>query len=110
MTEKTSSQKRRKYDSDFKTEVLKMVAHGKPVAEISQALGIGENLIYRWKSKQRQASSTETKGKKESIDVWQEVENLRRKLQQSEMEREILKKALALQAGPFSAARVKASL
>jgi transposase len=101
MTDKTSSKQRRKYDSDrraapFKTEVLKMVAHGKPVAEISQALGIGENLIYRWKSKQRQASCSETKGKKESLDLWQEVENLRRKLQQSEMEREILKKALAI--------------
>jgi transposase len=96
MTEKTSSQKRRKYDSDFKTEVLKMVANGKPVAEISQALGIGENLIYRWKSKQRQASSKEAKGKKESLDVWQEVEELRTKLRQTEMERDILKKALAI--------------
>jgi transposase len=96
MKKKDISPKRRKYDSDFKTEVLKMVAAGKPVAEISQALGIGENLIYRWKSKQRQAFSTEIKGKKESLDVWQEVENLRRKLQQTEMEREILKKALAI--------------
>ena len=96
MTEKTNSKQRRKYDSGSQTEVLKMVAHGKPVAEISQALGIGENLIYRWKSKQRQASSSETKGKNESLDVWQEIENLRRKLQQSEMEREILKKALAI--------------
>lgn len=96
MTEKTSTKKRRKYDSDFKTEVLKMVANGKPVAEISQALGIGENLIYRWKSKQRHLSSKEAKGKKESLDVWQEVEELRTKLRQTEMERDILKKALAI--------------
>ncbi len=57
MTQKTSSKKRRKYEADFKAEVLLMVASGKPVTEISQALGIGDNIIYRWKSKQRQASS-----------------------------------------------------
>jgi len=47
MTEKNSSTKRCKYDAEFKAEVLKMVASGKPVTEISQALGIGENIIYR---------------------------------------------------------------
>jgi transposase len=95
MTEKASTKNRRKYDSDFKSEVLKMVANGKPVSEVSQALGIGENLIYRWKSKQRQVSFQPAKGNKE-IDVWQEVDQLREKLRQTEMERDILKKALAI--------------
>jgi transposase len=95
MTDKTSSKKRRKYDADFKAEVLKMVASGKPVTEISQALGIGENIIYRWKSKQRQVSSQQ--GKVGQVtDVWQEVDQLREKLRQTELEREILKKALAI--------------
>jgi transposase len=95
MTEKTSSKKRRKYDADFQAEVLKMVATGKPVAEISQALGIGENIIYRWKSKQRQVSSQQSKTG-QVADVWQEVDQLREKLRQTELERDILKKALAI--------------
>ncbi len=95
MTDKTSSKKRRKYDADFKAEVLKMVASGKPVTEISQALGIGENIIYRWKSKQRQVSSQQGKAG-QVTDVWQEVDRLREKLRQTELEREILKKALAI--------------
>jgi transposase len=95
MTEKTSSKKRRKYDADFKAEVLKMVASGKPVTEISQALGIGENIIYRWKSKQRQVSSQQSKAG-QVADVWHEVDQLREKLRQTELEREILKKALAI--------------
>jgi transposase len=51
MQAQTTLKKRRKYDADFKAEVLKMIENGKLVAEISQSLGIGENLIYRWKSK-----------------------------------------------------------
>ena len=102
MTEKTSQKKRRKYDADFKAEVLKMVASGKPVSEISQALGIGENLVYRWKSKQRLSSIAGTKGKKE-VDVWQEVDQLREKLRQTELERDIWTSRRAPASGPKKA-------
>jgi transposase len=95
MSEKTNVQKRRKYDADFKSEVIKMVASGRSVIEVSQALGIGENVIYRWKKEQRDTSLDRTKGKKE-VDVWQEVDQLRERLRQTEMERDILKKALAI--------------
>ena len=100
MSEKTNVKKRRKYDADFKSEVIKMVASGRSVIEVSQALGIqalgiGENVIYRWKKEQRDASLDRTKGKKE-VDVWQEVDQLRERLRQTEMERDIFKKALAI--------------
>src|SRR3954453_9083719 len=42
--------KRRKYDASFKQEVLQMIYNGRPVSEVAQRLGIGENIIYRWKS------------------------------------------------------------
>ncbi|SFE51568.1 transposase [Spirosoma endophyticum] len=41
---------RRKYDADFKNEVIKMLTNGQTAAYISKALGISENLIYRWKN------------------------------------------------------------
>ncbi len=90
MSGKSNPRKRRKYDEDFKAEVLKMVASGKPVTEISHSLGIGENIIYRWKSKQVQFSKELANGKKE-LDVWQQFEQLQDKLRQTEMERDILK-------------------
>ena len=90
MTQKTSSTKRRKYDTDFKAEVLQIVASGKPVSEISQALRIGDNIIYRWTSKQRQVSTPQGKAG-QVADVWQEVDKLREKLRQTELERDILK-------------------
>lgn len=105
MTQKTSSTKRRKYDAKFKAEVLKMVASGKPVSEISQALAIGDNIIYGWKSKQRQVPSQQGKAG-QVADVRQAVDQLREKLRQTELERDILdpmlthvcwsKKALAI--------------
>ena len=55
MEEKNQGSRRRKYDADFKAEVLKMVANGQSVAYASKALGISENIIYRWKQ--------QTKGK-----------------------------------------------
>jgi transposase len=99
MEEKTKGLSRRKYDADrqaalFKAEILKMVANGQTVPYVSKALGVSENLIYRWKS--------ETKGKKKvelesaSTLLSQENQQLKERVRQLEIEREILKKALAI--------------
>jgi transposase len=51
MKEKSEGVKHRKYDASFREEVVKMVLSGRPVGEVAQSLGIGENLIYRRKSR-----------------------------------------------------------
>ncbi len=51
MKEKKKAQ-RRKYDAEFKQQVLQMIGNGRPVREVAESLGIGENLIYRWRSHQ----------------------------------------------------------
>ncbi len=56
MKEKKGKEQRRKYDAEFKQQVLQMIANGRPVREVAESLGIGENLIYRWRRHQ------ETKG------------------------------------------------
>ena len=89
MKEQTTKVKRRKYDAACKQEVLQMVLHGRAVQEVSQSLGIGENLIYRWKSR---AKATST-----AVDVaFTEQEALHKRIGELEMERDILKKALAI--------------
>jgi transposase len=94
MKEKNKGLQRRKYDADFKTEVLKMVTSGQPVAYVSQALGVSESLIYRWKQK--------TKGKEkaafqdDSTPLSVENQQLKERVRQLETERDILKKALAI--------------
>ena len=85
---------RRKYDEDFKAEVLQMLESGQSVPAVSQALGMGENLIYRWKSKQKASliHQAQQEPGEFSLKVLQENEILKQRVRQLEMEREILKK------------------
>ena len=98
MEDKKKGLSRRKYDADFKAEVLKMVGSGQSVAYVSKALGVSENLIYRWKQK--------TEGKEKAVfeidsaSLSGENQQLKERVRQLETEREILKKALAIFSRP----------
>ena len=83
---------RRKYDTEFKQQVLQMISNGRPVREVAESLGIGENLIYRWRSRQE---SKGTEGN-ENASVTTDQQALLRRIRELEMERDILKKALAI--------------
>lgn len=89
MKEKVS---RRKYDAAFKEEVLQMVFNGRAVSEVARSLGIGENIIYRWKSRYR---TRENKGEEQVLSA-PDYQALLRRIRELETEREILKKALAI--------------
>jgi transposase len=73
---------RRKYDEEFKQQALMMVRNGQSVRSVAEALGISENLIHQWKRAARANQST----------AELEIEQLRQRLKQVEMERDILKK------------------
>jgi transposase len=99
MTVKNTKRTRRKYDATFKEEVLKMVALGRPVPEIAQALGIGDNLVYRWKNTSQAGKTKENDQNSESAkqtDTQTEIERLKSELRRTEQERDILKKALGI--------------
>jgi transposase len=78
--------RRRKYDEEFKQQALTMIRNGQTVRSVAEALGISENLLHQWKRAARANQSA----------AESEVEQLRRQLKQVEMERDILKKALAV--------------
>lgn len=78
--------RRRKYDDDFKQQAVNMVRNGQSVRSVAQALGISENILHQWK---RAAIDSQS-----SSDL--EVDKLRQRLKQVEMERDILKKALSI--------------
>jgi transposase len=98
MTGKKTKQTRRKYDATFKEEVLKMVASGRPVSEVAQALGVGENLIYRWKKGAQNATKGDAgpKATNNLPEATAEIERLKAELRRTEQERDILKKALGI--------------
>jgi transposase len=83
---------RRKYDADFKSEVVKMLTNGQTAACISKALGISENLIYRWKNQNQGVKKVSS----EQSELALENQQLKDRVRQLETEREILKKALSI--------------
>jgi transposase len=85
-------EQRRKYDADFKQQVLQMIATGRPVREVAESLGIGENLIYRWRSCQQSKGTEGEENARPTIDQ----QALLKRIRELEMERDILKKALAI--------------
>ncbi len=99
MTVKNTKKTRRKYDASFKEEVMKMVTSGRPVPEIAQALGVGDNLIYRWKNAakfEKESENKRTNGTMHLPESFIEIERLKSELRRTEQERDILKKALGI--------------
>lgn len=92
MQQTSKPKTRRKYDAEFKNEVVKMVGSGQTAAYISRALGISENLIYRWKNQNQ--GIRKTSGEQNELVL--ENQQLKDRVRQLETEREILKKALTI--------------
>jgi len=96
MDSKRQKKTRRKYDATFKGEVVKMIATGRSVADIARSLGVGENLIYRWKKQAIDSSDAQVAESGTSQVSLAEHLALQKKLRELEMERDILKKALGI--------------
>lgn len=92
MEAKVTKKSRRKYDAAFREDVVKMVFNGRPVNEVAQSLGIGENLIYRWRSRYK-VKDHYGGGK---APAFPEMEALHKQIRELQMERDILKKALSI--------------
>ena len=87
----TVGEYRKKYDEDFKKNAVKLsYASPKSVKGIADDLGIHENLLYNWR---RKYTSDGDKTKFATLE--EENRDLRRQLAESNMERDMLKKAAA---------------
>jgi transposase len=93
------SVQRRKYDSDFKRNAVQLTEEpGRTVAEVAENLGIGKDLIYRWRREQLAHPGLAFPGNgREALTIKQQkIRELEKKLKDTEMERDILKKAMAI--------------
>ena len=90
MKKRKYAKNRRQYDEDFKKNALQMIADGRSVSSVSQALGVSEGLLYNWKSKAK------AKIAEKPVESTAEIKQLRKRLAEVEMERDILKKALGI--------------
>lgn len=94
-----SVQERRKYDPDFKRNAVQLTEEpGRTVAAVAKNLGIGKDLIYRWRREHRtrQEFAFPGNGREALTSQQQKIRELEKKLKDTEMERDILKKAMAI--------------
>lgn len=94
MESKTVKSKQRKYDADFKKEVIKMVEAGRSVPDVAQSLGIGRNLIYYWIK--RAKGNQWLPGQRPNLLYDGEKADIQKRIKELEQERDILKKALGI--------------
>ena len=88
----TETRKRREYTEDFKRDAVALVTEqGYKSSEAARSLGIGDNLIRRWKREFEEAAL----GSQLGADEREELKRLRREVRLLRMEKEILKKASA---------------
>ena len=86
----TETRKRREYTEDFKRDAVALVTdQGYKVSEAARSLGIGDNLIRRWKREFEEEAS----GARLGTDEREELKRLRKENRLLRMEKEILKKA-----------------
>ncbi|MDQ3633390.1 MAG: transposase [Acidobacteriota bacterium] len=79
---------KRKYDVEFKRNAVQKVLDGQTAVSVARELGIGENLIYKWK----RAFLQNGNGFQSGVHL-SENEVLRKRNRELEQENEILKKA-----------------
>ena len=79
---------RRKYDDEFKRNVITKVFNGQRVASVSREIGVNEGLIHKWK----RAGLDKGDGVKTGVELANE-KALKKRIRELEEENLILKKA-----------------
>lgn len=84
--QQAAANSKRKYDAAFKKHALQMIDNGQSVRSVAQSLGVGENLWHKWKAARQHQSPA----------LALENVELRARVRQLELERDILKKAVRI--------------
>ena len=90
---------RRKYDSEFKRNaVLLTKERDRSVRDVVESLGIAIDLLYHWRRQFRDKGEIAFPGQGNLALTPEQkrIRELEKKLKDTEMEREILKKAMAI--------------
>jgi transposase len=89
--------KRRRFTREFKIETVRLVTDSDhTVAEVAEDLEIHPNTLYRWVHQYGENPQEAFPGKGKQSSEAEELSRLKRENQRLKMERDILKKAMAI--------------
>jgi transposase-like protein len=92
--------KRRKYDRDFKRNAVLLCSEpDRTVAEVAENLGIAKDLLYRWCREYHLSNGKPVfpgNGVEAMTEGQKRIRELEKELRETQMERDILKKAMAI--------------
>lgn len=98
------AKRRRTYSKEFKEQaVLLAETSDKSAGEIADDLGINKNMLGRWRQELRESGPRSFPGqgiRQKGTDLEEEVLRLKKELHLVTMERDILKKAVAICSQP----------
>jgi transposase len=85
----------RKFDQDFKQGAVRLVLEtGKPIAQVARELGLNEGTLGNWCARERRSRDGDNPVLSESERV--ELERLRTENVELRMQRDVLKRSVAL--------------
>ena len=90
------SKQKRKFTSSFKRNAVKLSYDRETVSEVARELGLRPSLLHRRRRelKEYDENSFPGQGKPKQTDEQREISELKKKLCEAELERDILKKAV----------------
>ena len=94
-----SENKRRRYDAEFKRNAITLSEEpGRTAHSVEQSLGIANGMIGKWKRQLSQNGELAFPGNgiEELTSEQKKIRDLEKRLRDAEMDRDILKKALAI--------------
>ena len=86
----------KRHDKEFMREAINLIkASDKPIAAIGRELGVHSSTLYDWMRREKKIFGYE-ESNTTKLNEEEEIRRLRRELADARMERDILKKAVAV--------------
>ncbi len=89
------------YTPEFKREAVQLVqTSGKPIAQVARELGISDSSIHQWRKELGEHGLEAFPGSGHQTTQEEEIRRLKRELEITKQERDILKKAIGIFSRP----------
>jgi transposase len=85
----------KKYENDFKVMIVELLKSGRKTKEVSDEYDLNDGMLRRWR-REYEAKSGDFSKKKELSAEALEIKVLRKELRETQLERNILKKAVSI--------------